>query len=246
MFRISLPNFRSIMQRDFNLCFFVSLSILALYPDSDRSLHELPHSGWFLYFVIPTFNGIYTTLVCLFLHHYLIRKKFTQNYYNADLKSLIVVSFLAGFLSIYITVSGLGTYAVSLLIIYIAYLNVKDFARRLTGLLEPDTLATPADLSEFGNFFTNLLITFVVINLSLNSLHDSLTLPEAFNFGHGLNAIVNALYFSVITMTTVGYGDIIPHTAIARVIVALECLTSYLMLGIMIGIITRGITFTKK
>ena len=62
-----------------------------------------------------------------------------------------------------------------------------------------------------------------------------------FNFGQGIDAIVNAVYFSVITITTVGYGDIIPHTPLARIIVAAECLTGYILLGLMIGIITRGI-----
>lgn len=246
MLQFSAPGFRTVLQRDFNLCFFISLTVLSLYPDVNRSIIGAQRSESFLYLVIPTFNGIYTTLLTLLLHQGLIRKEFIRQYYADNLRSLTAVSFLAGFLSIYITLSAFGTYVISLLIIYLAYLNVKDFARRLSGLLQPDTLATAADLGEFANFFINLLITFAVINLSINSIHHSLTLPEAFNFGNGLSAIVNALYFSIITMTTVGYGDIIPHTAIARIVVALECLTSYLMLGIMIGIITRGITFTKK
>ena len=60
-----------------------------------------------------------------------------------------------------------------------------------------------------------------------------------------MNALFNGVYFSIITMTTVGYGDIYPQTTLARVIVGIECLTSYILLGIMIGIISRGVDFNK-
>ena len=107
-------------------------------------------------------------------------------------------------------------------------------------------MATPNDLGEFAAFFINLVITFTIINLCANTIHNDFNLESAFNFGHGLIAIIDAVYFSIITMTTVGYGQIVPHTAIARIIVSVECLTSYLMLGMMIGIINRGINFPSS
>lgn len=246
MGKILLQNLKPILVRDFNLCFFVSLCILALYPDPAHSLRQDGQDDLFLYLIIPIYNGLFTALITIFLNRYFSRRNYTKHYYVADKKALAIVAFLAGFLSIYITVSALGTLLISLMIIYISFLSVKDFAARLTSLLAPNTLATAQDLGEFANFFINLAITFSVINLSINTIHSSLKIPHAFSFGDGLSGIIDALYFSIITMTTVGYGDIIPQTVIARVVVAFECLTSYLMLGIMIGIITRGITFDKK
>ena len=41
-------------------------------------------------------------------------------------------------------------------------------------------------------------------------------------------------------MTTLGFGDIYAATTAVRLIVALQCLTSHIMFGLMIGIITRG------
>lgn len=46
---------------------------------------------------------------------------------------------------------------------------------------------------------------------------------------------LNAYYFSVITLTTVGYGDLTPHTAFGKLFT-----TFYVLIGV--GIITTFIT----
>lgn len=243
---LSWKQFHNILQHNFNLCFFLSLSILALYPDQKHLLNYFSQSLWVLYLIIPAVNGIYTTLLTLLLNHIFRGRLYTRKFYSPDIKALSVISFTAGCLSTYITTSELATYAISILIIYLAYLNVSDFARNLSALLRPNTMATLRDLGQFINFFINLIISFAVINLSLNAIHNRFNLEQAFNFGNGLNAIIDAIYFSIITMTTVGYGDIFPHTALSRLVTGIECLTSYLMLGIMIGIISRGISFSRR
>ncbi|HSW78479.1 MAG TPA: potassium channel family protein [Candidatus Babeliales bacterium] len=50
---------------------------------------------------------------------------------------------------------------------------------------------------------------------------------------------LNAYYFSVITLTTVGYGDITPHTATGKIFT-----TFYVMFGI--GIITTFISLRMQ
>lgn len=50
---------------------------------------------------------------------------------------------------------------------------------------------------------------------------------------------LNAYYFSVITLTTVGYGDITPHTAAGKIFTAF-----YVMFGI--GIITTFISMRMQ
>lgn len=241
----SWKHFYTVLQRDFNLCFFVSLIILALSSKSQHVFQNSPYSRWLVYLALPAINGFFTTILALLLNHAFRRKNYTKKFYSPDIQALSIVSFTAGCLSAYITVSELATYIISLLIIYIAYLNVREFARNLSALLRPNTMATIGDVGMFVNFFINLMISFAVINLSLNALHIRLNSEQAFNFGSGIGAIIDSIYFSIITMTTVGYGDIFPHTALSRLITGVECLTSYLMLGIMIGIISRGITFNK-
>lgn len=50
---------------------------------------------------------------------------------------------------------------------------------------------------------------------------------------------LDAYYFSVVSLTTVGYGDIYPHTPAGKIFT-----TFYLLFGI--GIITTFISFTLK
>jgi hypothetical protein len=48
--------------------------------------------------------------------------------------------------------------------------------------------------------------------------------PDKAAFGESLNSLVDALYFSIITIATVGYGDITPKTQVARILVSFEVL----------------------
>lgn len=231
--------------QDFNLCFFVSLLLLSLYPNPAQGLAD-DTQIWFLYLIIPIFNGLFTALIVVALNRWFAHRNYIRRYYTPDIGKLAFVAFCAGFLSLYVALADAATYLICTLIIYIAIINVRLFAAEITALLRPNTMATPADLGTFANFFINLIITFAVINLTANTVHNVLNIGPAFNFGRGVTAIIDAVYFSIITMTTVGYGQIVPHTAVARILVSVECLTSYLMLGIMIGIITRGIDFSSS
>jgi tetratricopeptide (TPR) repeat protein len=51
-----------------------------------------------------------------------------------------------------------------------------------------------------------------------------------------------AFYFSIVTFTTLGYGDILPQNWIGQVLVAFEVLLGYFMLGALVAIIIRKIT----
>ena len=56
-----------------------------------------------------------------------------------------------------------------------------------------------------------------------------------------VTSLADYLYFAIVVMTTLGFGDIYAATTAVRLIVALQCLTSHIMFGLMIGIITLGI-----
>ena len=47
---------------------------------------------------------------------------------------------------------------------------------------------------------------------------------------------MTTIYFSVVTLTTLGYGDIVPTSAVARIVVLAEVIIGYVMLGGLLGI----------
>ena len=55
-------------------------------------------------------------------------------------------------------------------------------------------------------------------------------------------SIPRCLWWSVITVTTVGYGDVSPVTAIGKVIASITALAGVTIIAIPIGIISAGFT----
>lgn len=51
------------------------------------------------------------------------------------------------------------------------------------------------------------------------------------------DSFASALYFSIVTMTTLGFGDIAPLTGCARILVAFEALFGIFMLAILLGVL---------
>jgi hypothetical protein len=78
-------------------------------------------------------------------------------------------------------------------------------------------------------FFIGLMWSFVF------SVLESLQ-PGSFRFGQGLTANVkNFIYYSFVTQTTLGYGDITPVTPPARNLSVLEAIIGQLYLAVLIA-----------
>jgi len=65
---------------------------------------------------------------------------------------------------------------------------------------------------------------------------DSLT---RFFFGKSKPSFFGCIYYSVVTFTTLGFGDIIPVNDLARFVVMLEVILGYIMLGGLISIFSN-------
>jgi hypothetical protein len=54
------------------------------------------------------------------------------------------------------------------------------------------------------------------------------------------------IYFSLVTLSTVGYGDIVPLTGEARMVAALEGVTGVLYIAITVAILVSGYRRTSS
>ena len=55
---------------------------------------------------------------------------------------------------------------------------------------------------------------------------------------NGFDNIPVSIYWAIVTITTVGYGDVVPHSTIGRAIAAVGMLIGYAVIAVPTGIIT--------
>lgn len=63
---------------------------------------------------------------------------------------------------------------------------------------------------------------------------------------HGFTSIPKSIYWAVVTMTTVGYGDIAPQTIPGRALAALVMLIGYSIIAVPTGIVTIGLSEVSR
>ena len=64
--------------------------------------------------------------------------------------------------------------------------------------------------------------------------------------GSGFNSIPRSVYWAIVTLTTVGYGDIAPITALGQFIASLIMILGYGIIAIPTGIVTSEMTKPEK
>lgn len=63
---------------------------------------------------------------------------------------------------------------------------------------------------------------------------------------HGYTSIPTAMYWAIVTMTTVGYGDITPHTPLGKGIASFMMLLGWGILAVPTGIVTAEMTARRN
>ena len=58
---------------------------------------------------------------------------------------------------------------------------------------------------------------------------------------NGFTSIPKSMYWAVVTVTTVGYGDITPHTFLGQIVAAMAMLTGYAIIAVPTGILSAEI-----
>jgi len=82
--------------------------------------------------------------------------------------------------------------------------------------------------------FIGTVITLVIIIGSVMYLIEG---PE-----HGFTSIPTGIYWAIVTLTTVGYGDIIPQTIPGQILASFVMITGYGIIAVPTGIVTSEMT----
>jgi voltage-gated potassium channel len=76
-----------------------------------------------------------------------------------------------------------------------------------------------------------LLISVVLVAASFEYMAERTAQPDKFG------SIPDAMWWAITTITTVGYGDVVPHTPIGRIIAGLTMISGILMIALPVAII---------
>ena len=66
------------------------------------------------------------------------------------------------------------------------------------------------------------------------------------NINSGFENIPKSIYWAIVTLTTVGYGDIVPFTALGKFISSIIMILGYGIIAIPTGIVTSNMTLTER
>ena len=85
------------------------------------------------------------------------------------------------------------------------------------------------------------LFTVITITLIAGALMYLIEGPA-----HGFTSIPSSMYWAVVTMATVGFGDIVPQTTLGRFVTSVLILTGYSIIAVPTGIYTAELASTLR
>ena len=62
----------------------------------------------------------------------------------------------------------------------------------------------------------------------------------------GFNSIADSIYWAIITLTTVGYGNIVPITVVGKVLASFIMILGYAVIAVPTGIVSSEFTKNRK
>ena len=194
----------------------VTVVLLDSIPEYHREFGEL-----FLQ-IEWVFTGIFTV-------EYVLRLWCSPNRKRYALSGFGIVDLLA-ILPTYLAVLLPG--ANSLLIIrLLRILRIFRVLRLLQFLSEANVLARSLRNSrrKIFVFFSLMLVLMTIFGCLMYVIEGPV---------NGFGSIPESIYWAIVTITTVGYGDVVPHTALGRSIAAFGMLIGYAIIAVPTGIIT--------
>jgi voltage-gated potassium channel len=205
---------------DIALIYIILISVLAVLLDS-VSVLSVPYSVYF--------RTIEWTLTIFFTIEYGLRIYCSPNrwrYIFSYYGIVDLLSIIPSYLSLFI--SGVSYLLIIRLLRVLRIFRVLKLVRYLS---EMNVLARALLHSrrKILIFFTAVLVLTTIFG-SLMFLIEG---PE-----NGFTSIPKSIYWTIVTITTVGYGDITPQTILGQMVAALVMLTGYSIIAVPTGIFT--------
>jgi voltage-gated potassium channel len=213
---------------DVTLLSLIVSSIVVVMLDSNAEFHRL-YGGLFLKFEIA--------ITLLFTIEYILRLiciRKPWSYVFSFFGIIDLVSVVSGYMSIYFVgaQSLLALRALRLLRIFRIF-KLSLFLSEMNFL----GMAIKGSLRKISIFML-IVLTLVIILGSIMYLVEG--------GQNGFNSIPESIYWAIVTITTVGYGDISPVTSLGKFVASVIMLMGYAIIAVPTGIVTTEMALAVK
>ncbi len=205
---------------DLALIVLILLSVLAVMLDSVAAIHDRFHSQ--LLVVEWIFTVIFTVEYLLRLYCTTRIRKYAFSFFGLVDLCTILPTYLALFFP------G-ANYLTSVRILRV--MRIFRILKLMRFIGEANILIRALMMSR------RKILIFVLFVLTLNVVFGALMYVVE-GPAHGFTSIPVGVYWSIVTVTTVGYGDISPGTALGQFIASLSMLTGYAIIAVPTGIVS--------
>ncbi len=212
---------------DVALLVAILLSVLAVMLESVESI-RLEHAG--------LLRGVEWGFTVLFTLEYLLRLAAVKKPWKYVLSFYGVIDLLA-ILPTYVAILLPG--AQSLMAIRLLRL-VRVFRIFKLATYVGETRVLLSALSASRPKIVVFLVFIVTVVCSIGAVMHVVEGPAS-----GFTSIPISMYWAVVTLTTVGYGDITPETALGKFLASLIMVLGYAVLAVPTGIVTSELAFAK-
>ena len=213
---------------DIWLLWFILFSVLVLMVDSVSSLHE----KYALYFKYSEyfFTAIFSLEYLARLYVSENKKKYVLSFYGI----VDLISTIPTYLTFFFPASQFFRILRTFRLLRIfKVLRLTSFMGEAKGMGQ----ALKRSGAKITVFFGVVLIVVVVMGTLMYVVES----PEA-----GFTSIPRSIYWAVVTLTTVGYGDIAPVTALGQFLSAVLMILGYAVIAVPTGIVSVEISQTNK
>lgn len=212
---------------DVALILAILLSVAVVILDSVEAVHT--HHGHKLEVAEWVFTILFTVEYALRL--YSVRRPIL--YARSFFGIVDFLSIVPTYLSVFLT--GMHALLIIRVLRMLRLFRVFKLARYVSeaGVLSTALRASQPKITVF------LLVVFTIVIVAGAVMH-FIEGPE-----HGFTSIPKSMYWAVVTMTTVGYGDIIPQTVPGQIIASFLMILGYGIIAVPTGIISAELATAK-
>jgi len=209
-------------QFDVALMIMILLSLTAVLADSVASFHD--KYGSILFFAEWFFTLLFTVEYILRIYSTLKPSKYIFSFYGI----IDLLSILPTYLSLILI--GSQYFLVIRTLRLLRVFRVLKLARYVRA---SKTLGFALRNSRHKIIvFLEVILTMVIIMGSLMYLIEG---PS-----NGFTSIPRSIYWAIVTLTTVGYGDITPQTPLGQTLASIVMITGYAIIAVPTGIISAN------